>query len=237
MLQKPQEVTLFEKVSLLHYLPAMKKRDTEALQPDYLYHVFARTNNREPLFASDENYRFFLRRYTDFILPVAKTYAYALLENHVHFLIKMRDEEALRGFCEAVNQERDDRSDTFQKSVTSVKPESIGSYQFQRFFTSYAKAFNKQQGRYGNLIQRPFKRKAVADDSHFFQLVYYIHNNARKHGYTTDFRTYKWSSYLAFVSDEPTKLERAEMLELFGGREQFIAFHAQFLEDQDWEFE
>ncbi len=216
----------------------MKKRDTEALQADYLYHVFARTNNREPMFASDENYRFFLRRYADFILPVAKTYAYALLENHVHFLIKMREEEVLQAFCETVSQERDARSDarsdTFQKSVTS---ETLGSYQFQRLFTSYAKAFNKQQGRYGNLIQRPFKRKAVADDSHFFQLIYYIHNNARKHGYTTDFRTYKWSSYLAFLSDEPTKLERDEMLELFGGREHFIAFHAQFLDDQDWEFE
>ena len=150
----------------------------------------------------------------------------------------MREEEVLRTYCETVNQERearsDARSDTFQKSVTS---ETIGSYQFQRLFTSYAKAFNKQQDRYGNLIQRPFKRKAVADDSHFFQLVYYIHNNARKHGYTTDFRTYKWSSYLAFLSDEPTKLERDEMLELFGGREHFITFHAQFLDDQDWEFE
>lgn len=37
----------------------MKKRDTESLLPDYFYHVFARTNNKETLFASDENYRFF----------------------------------------------------------------------------------------------------------------------------------------------------------------------------------
>lgn len=81
----------------------MKKRDTESLLPDYFYHVFARTNNKETLFASDENYRFFLRRYSDFLLPIAKTYTYALLENHVHFLIKMQNKQTLTSFCETIN--------------------------------------------------------------------------------------------------------------------------------------
>ncbi len=217
----------------------MKKRDTEPLLPDYFYHVFARTNNRERLFVSDENYRFFLRRYTDFLLPIAKTYAFALLENHVHFLIKMRNEQTLASFCETINQGRT-RSDAFLESddpYTPIKPETVASYQFQRFFTSYAKAFNKQQSRYGNLIQRPFKRKMIKDESHLFQLVYYIHNNPKKHGYTTDFRSYKWSSYQSFLSDAPTKIERAELLDWFGGRDYFLAFHDQSLDDQSWEFE
>lgn len=85
------------------FICIMKKRDTESLLPDYFYHVFARTNNKETLFSSDENYRFFLRRYSDFLLPIAKTYTYALLENHVHFLIKMRNEQTLTTFCETIN--------------------------------------------------------------------------------------------------------------------------------------
>lgn len=120
---------------------------------------------------------------------------------------------------------------------TSIKPETVASYQFQRFFTSYAKAFNKQQNRYGNLIQRPFKRKMVVDESHLLQLVFYIHNNPKKHGYTTDFRSYKWSSYQTFLSEAPTKIERAEVFDWFGGREYFMAFHEQSLDDQSWEFE
>ncbi len=215
----------------------MKKRDTEPLLQDYFYHVFARTNNRERLFVSDENYRFFLRRYTDFLLPIAKTYAYALLENHVHFLIKMRDEQTLATFCETTNQGRT-RSDAFLESddpYTPIKPETVASYQFQRFFTSYAKAFNKQQSRYGNLIQRPFKRKMIKMSRICFSC--FTSSTIRKSMATTDFRSYKWSSYQSFLSDAPTKIERAELLDWFGGRDYFLAFHDQSLDDQSWEFE
>ena len=32
-------------------------------------------------------------------------------------------------------------------------PHKVVSSRFKNFFTSYSKAFNKQQGRYGNLFQ------------------------------------------------------------------------------------
>ncbi len=216
----------------------MKKRDTESLVPNCFYHIFARTNNHERLFTCDENYRFFLRRYGHFILPIAETYTYALLENHVHFLIKIREEHALRILCETMNRERASLKDASQKEVLPIPlmPSTICSYQFQRLFTSYAKAFNKQQNRYGNLIQRPFKRKLISDESHLFHLMYYHHNNPRKHGYTTDFRTYKWSSYQAILKGGPTHIERAKVLELFGGLQNFIAYHEQYVDKRDWEF-
>lgn len=207
----------------------MPKKNAAPLLPDHAYHVYARTNNREPLFATPENYRFFLRRYGDFISPIAKTYAFCLLGNHVHFLIRLRSVEVLRSFCETLNLERAPGSDTFSKSIPSITPETVGSHQFQRFLTSYAKAFNKQQGRYGNLIQRPFKRKQIADEHHFFQTLYYIHHNARKHGLVRDFRDWTWSSYAAFLDDKPTRLERAEVLSWFGGVGHFVAFHEQLL--------
>ncbi len=216
----------------------MRKRDTEPLLPDSFYHVFARTNNQEILFATEENYRFFISRYSDFLWPIAKTYAFALLENHVHFLIKIRDKETLDSFCKTINQSRIKNNYFKERDApfTPLSSDTVASYQFQRFFTSYAKAYNKQQNRYGNLIQRPFKRKAVADESHLFHLVYYIHNNPRKHGFTKDFRTYKWSSYQAILSSASTKIERAEVLDWFGGKAPFIAYHEQFMDDRDWEF-
>lgn len=211
----------------------MKKRDTDALLPDCFYHVFVRANQKEILFAKEKNYLFFLRRFSEFLMPIAKTYAYALLENHVHFLIKMRDEPTLTAFCQNLNQVRLKSSACLDSTFAyrPVDPHKVGSYQFQRLFISYAKAFNKQQNRYGNLIQRPFKRRMVTDEAHLFHLVYYIHHNPKKHGVLKDYRAYKWSSYQSFLSNAPTKVERSEALEWFGGREAFVAFHAQYQED------
>ncbi|MBK9016469.1 MAG: hypothetical protein IPM82_21670 [Saprospiraceae bacterium] len=99
--------------------------------------------------------------------------------------------------------------------------------QFRKLFIAYAKAFNKQENRYGNLFQRPFKRKAIKNDGHFTHAVFYIHSNSAKHNIMEDFQNYPHSSYHSILSDKPTLLRRQEILEWFGGRQGFIQFHQQ----------
>ena len=86
-------------------------------------------------------------------------------------------------------------------------------------------AFNKQQGRTGNLFNRPFKRIEVNKNSHFTQAVIYIHANALKHKLCKDFTLYKWSSWNSITSDKPTLLCREQLLDWFGGLTQFIEIH------------
>ena len=60
------------------------------LEPDSFYHIYNRANGNEKLFASKENYRFFLKRYKDLITPIADSFAYCLLPNHFHFLVRIK---------------------------------------------------------------------------------------------------------------------------------------------------
>jgi hypothetical protein len=72
----------------------------EPLQYGRYYHIFNRGNNGEILFAERRNYRFFLQRYAQHIQPVAVTYAYCLLPNHFHFVIRTRTEEEQEAYLQ-----------------------------------------------------------------------------------------------------------------------------------------
>jgi putative transposase len=54
------------------------------------YHITQRGNNREDIFVEDRNYPYFMKLYTKYIDPIADTFAYCLLKNHVHFLVRIK---------------------------------------------------------------------------------------------------------------------------------------------------
>jgi hypothetical protein len=97
--------------------------------------------------------------------------------------------------------------------------------QFNRLFIAYSLSFNKVNKIKGHLFNRPFKRIEVKDNSQLTQLFIYIHANIMKHGISSSFTNYKWSSYQAIISDLPTNIQRKEVLEWFGGKERFILIH------------
>ena len=59
------------------------------------YHIYNHANGSENLFRNDENYNFFLRKWSQHIEPIADSYAYCLMPNHFHFLVRIKDEEDL----------------------------------------------------------------------------------------------------------------------------------------------
>ncbi|MBN1181316.1 MAG: hypothetical protein JXB49_03445 [Bacteroidales bacterium] len=63
----------------------------ENLQYGKYYHIYNRGNNSEALFRIDENYSYFLNLYDEHIQPIADTYAWALMPNHFHLLVRIRD--------------------------------------------------------------------------------------------------------------------------------------------------
>ena len=64
--------------------------------PGTTYHIYNHANGRENLFREDDNYRFFLKQYRKYVNPVADTFAYNLLPNHFHFLLRIKEEEELK---------------------------------------------------------------------------------------------------------------------------------------------
>lgn len=56
-----------------------------------IYHIYNRTVDRKPMFVSDRNYVFFIRQFDKYLSDFIKIYAYSLLGNHFHFMIKVND--------------------------------------------------------------------------------------------------------------------------------------------------
>jgi len=65
------------------------------LKPDISYHIFNHANGFENLFREPENYRYFLEKYRLHISSIAETYAYCLMPNHFHLVIRIRKREAI----------------------------------------------------------------------------------------------------------------------------------------------
>jgi putative transposase len=173
------------------------------LQPGRYYHIYNRGNNRENLFLEERNYRHFLKLYTRYVAPVADTYAYCLLKNHFHVLVRIK----------AVAEQG--------QYGTMLKP----SQQFGHLFNAYTKAINKAYGRTGSLFEHPFERIEVTSEQYLLRLISYIHHNPQTHGLIADFRAWPYSSYHALCAPQPTRLCRDDVLAWFGGPAQVGAAH------------
>ena len=92
------------------------------------------------------------------------------------------------------------------------------------FFNAYAKAFNKATNRTGSLFEKHFKRIVIHNEDYLKQLVLYIHLNPKRH-FDIDYTTYKYSSYLAYLSNKETLLKRDYVMELFNSTDNFIFVH------------
>ena len=63
----------------------------EALTYGNYYHIYNRGINSCDLFRTTDNYEYFLNLYDKYISPIADTYAWVLMPNHFHFLIKVKE--------------------------------------------------------------------------------------------------------------------------------------------------
>ncbi len=202
----------------------MKEKYAATFYEDGIYHVYNRTNNKEKLFATDENRQYFLQQYAKYLAPFVDTFCWCLLPNHFHFLVQIKSNEVIKEHLKKADA--NSLKPVEKKFLTdAVTLGDVVELQWKRFFTSYAMAYNKQQNRKGNLFNRPFKRVAVNEDSYFTQAVIYIHANPLKHKLCSDFTLYKWSSWHTLLSDKPTLLCRDKILDWFGGKARFIEIH------------
>jgi REP element-mobilizing transposase RayT len=187
---------------------------TVPLLPGRYYQIFNRGNNRENIFHEERNYDYFPRLFTKYILPIADTYAYCLLKNHFHFLIRIKDDlsglKTITGLLDPTDRSGlENPSDL--KNLTGLSNRSEISKPFSIFFNAYAKAFNRAYARTGALFQRPFGRILIANQAHLVHLIAYIHQNPQKHGFVSDFREWPYSSYHVILSSEAPFPQRASV--------------------------
>lgn len=186
------------------------------------YHIYNHAVGERDLFRDANNYEFFLDLYDKYISPIAETYAWVMMKNHFHVLVRIKEEvEVVASFT----------PDRVQNPVRG----NISTLQFSKLFNSYAQAYNKYHETRGALFERPFKRKLIDSDDYLRQVVLYIHNNPVHHGFCEHPIEYPWSSYMTCTSIKPTKLKRESVIEWFDDRPNFIAVHEQKIEREEIE--
>jgi putative transposase len=225
----------------------------EPLQLGKYYHIYNRGNNREDLFRVPDNYQHFLRLYEKYIHPIADTFAWVLMKNHFHLLVRIKEEEEIdylppipmdasrssdprsgtddpgslpdKTFRGPQDMEASDVIKKPTETSSNVLKKPVPSHQFAHLFNAYTKYYNKKYGRTGSLFEKSFRRIEVSSDRYFRQLVVYIHNNPVHHGFTPDFKDYPWSSYGSILSVKFTKLSREKVIGWFDDKANFVAVH------------
>ena len=173
------------------------------------FHIYNRAIGSELLFRTDDDYQYFLRKISRFILPIANIYAYCLIPNHFHLLLMIKEPDQIVGLAKLDEED-------YSKYLSSI---------FGNFFNSYSKSYNKIYNRQGRLFIQPFKRKSVEEEDYFVILVNYIHRNPLHHGLVQHYEHWKYSSYSSYISNGPSKLDRKEVLDYFESLDTFVEYH------------
>lgn len=169
----------------------------QPLIPGSIYHVYNRAVGNEMLFRKEEDHFIWIEKFKKYVLPFCELYAYCLLPNHYHLLLRINFD--LDAIC-------------FSKAMSDAA-------------NSFCKWYNKEYNRKGSLFMRPFKRKIIEDDHQLAWTIWYIHRNPMHHGYSNNWSSWKFSSFQMFFSTKPTALTRNFILDFFGNKEELLKQH------------
>lgn len=184
----------------------------ETLDYGHFYHIYNHGVGNRDLFLEPDNYAYFLMLWDKYISPIADTYAWVLMKNHFHALVRIKEESEIMA---AFTPDR----------VFNPVRGNMPSQQFSNLFNSYAQAFNKRIGSHGALFERPFNRKLVDSERYLKRIILYIHNNPVHHGFCSHPIEYPWCSYISCLSIKPTRLHRKAVMEWFDSEANFKTMH------------
>ncbi len=133
------------------------------LQADGIYHIYNRGINGCALFREESNYEHFLRLVAKHIVPIARIYAWVLMGNHFHMLLRIKSAAYLQAFYDEQVKEGVCRPMALEQRINR---------QFSNLFNAYSKAFNKKYQRTGSLFEHGFRRKLVENDVYCVNCVF-----------------------------------------------------------------
>ena len=221
------------------------------LEPDHCYHIFNRANGGGRLFYKQKHFAYFLAQYFKYASGFWQTYAYCLLPDHFHFLIRVNHREVVienapdhnspfnvqflkwidagnfmpagMSPVQAVNED---------ELVRSLFASWVVKERFRCLFLGFTKAVNRDLMRKGSLFERPYKRKRVEEEA-LAQLILYIHRNPVHHGFAERAASYHWSSYRHLQTGSHRVLQADQVHSFFGGAANMKRLHA--LDVMEWQ--
>lgn len=135
--------------------------------PGETLHVIQRGNNREPIFAAEADYRFYLECLGEAAGRLELSiHAYVLMTNHVHLLATPGNAESLPKTLQSVGRR-------------------------------YVQYFNYTYGRTGTLWEGRYKATLIDSEAYALTCMRYIELNPVRAGMVEHPADYPWSSYRA----------------------------------------
>jgi len=201
----------------------------QKLEENKVYHIYNCGNNHENLFTEESNYIRFLNLYEKYIDPIAYTYAWVLMPNHFHILVKMKSNLCYRfnksDFISSPEDFELFKWETRQQNKDESLNNKIPDFNkhFSHLFNAYAKYFNINTGRSGVLFKTEFSRKLITNRKYFKNVLIYIHQNPINHGFCDNILDYPWTSYFSSIDINPTKLRKDVIMRIFNGKSEFIS--------------
>lgn len=232
----------------------------QPLQPDTSYHIFNHANGFENVFRKEDNFYFFLEKYRLYISPIAETYAYCLMPNHFHLVVRIRKRVVIEELIRNKNKTKNNFSNSSNFSKVSKSEQSVNTYQnqsditktvnfgkvltisdseiekylskqFANLFSCYTQSFNKVYNRMGSLFIKNFKREPIHHKAHFLNVIVYTHRNPVHHGFCSKYDDWDYSSYNEIINGVCDQIELNKLLKLTAGIESFRAMHRAALEN------
>ena len=143
----------------------MPRQPRQILSGEY-YHILARGNNRQWLFRESEDFECYLRMLLKYGHRCnVSIYHYCLMNNHVHLLMKSRQE-----------------------------PQGITRF-MHGLQTAYAVYMRKRYDVTGHVFENRFKNYRIDNDSYLLECGRYIERNPVRAGMVKDAADYPWSSF------------------------------------------
>ncbi len=190
----------------------------ESIECDCFYHIFNRGVNGQKIFANNQNFEFFLAKTKLYLLDYFDVYAFCLMGNHFHFLLRAKP---------IIKTEKKKSTKTGLHSDEQIYSKQIG-----KLISSYTQAFNKVEHRHGPLLESPFKRKKIKSEEYLRNCLIYIHQNPLELGVRLE--DYRFSSYRAIVGNKETDIKKDEAIEYFDTVENFIICHKKIVDLEEF---
>lgn len=148
-------------------------RTARLVIPDLPHHIIHRGHNRQPVFMSDDDYRYYLDNLLEWKTKLkCRLYGYCLMTNHVHLILDPGENE---------------------ENLAKLMKRVAGRQ------TRYV---NKLEKRTGTLWEGRYKSSPISADSYLMACCRYIELNPVRACLVDHPGSYRWSSYAEKTGEE-----------------------------------
>jgi putative transposase len=155
---------------------------TRLLIKNVCYHIVARGNHKQNIFANKEDFHFYLQQLKHYKKKYPfLLYGYCLMPNHIHIIGEPKDPEELPKLMQSLH----------------------------RSYTAY---YNKKYNTVGHLWQGRFRTKVINKDEYLVGCIAYVEQNPVKANLTTSLNEYEFSSRQERCLDENVNIRILDKL-------------------------